>query len=228
MKNAFLILAMCFTFFSCKDPPVEEPEPPRIRAVLKSTGTGGVRASVFVEGPDGNSLSGAVVTVLDTRNALLQLNYDSVACSYNGIMEELPGESTYKVEVTTIRYPEKLNLTVPYSRLSVAPNITVFQDATGNSVLHGHSLESSQPVQIGWEGSGGGVVYQATIKTALKTVYSVSTNANTVSIPAGAIPFGSYLLELSAQKIHGDAFFRSSSYYSLSFINAPPVSCDVN
>jgi hypothetical protein len=125
-------------------------------------------------------------------------------------------------------FPEKLRLTAPYSRLSDAPNITVFQDAAGNSVLHGQSIESSQPVQIGWDGSGEGVVYQATIKTALKTVYSVSTNANTLTIPAGTIPSGSYLLELAAQKIHGDAFFRSASYYSLSFINAAPVSCDVN
>ncbi|MDR0495658.1 MAG: hypothetical protein LBG95_08550 [Treponema sp.] len=227
MKNAFVLLALCCAFFSCKNPS-QEPVRPGIRAVLKSTGTGGVKASVFVEGPDGNSLSGAVVTVLDTRNALLQLSYDSVACSYNGITEELPGESSYIIEVTTMIFPEKLRLTAPYSRLSDAPNITVFQDAAGNSVLHGQSIESSQPVQIGWEGSGEGIVYQAVIKTALKTVYSVSTNANTVTVPEDTIPAGSYLLELSAQKIHGDAFFSSASYYSLSFINAPPVSCDVN
>lgn len=224
MKKIFILAALCVVFFSCN---TQEPEP-RIRAVLKSTGTGGVRASVFVEGPDGNSLSGATVTVKDKRNALLQLNYDSVACSYNGILEELSGESSYYVEVATILSPERLSLSVPYSRISDAPNITVFQDAAGNSVLHGQSLVSTQPVQIGWEGSGEGVVYQAAIKTALKTVYSVSTNANTVTIPAGAIPSGSYLLELSAQKIHGDAFFRSSPYYSLSFINAAPVSCNVN
>ena len=201
---------------------------PRVRAALKATGTGGVRATVFVEGPDGNSLSGAVVTVKDSRNALLQLNYDSVACSYNGVTEELPGESSYHVEVGTILYPEKISLTVPYSRLSVAPNITVFQDAAGNSVLHGQTLKSSQPVQIAWAGNGEAAVYQATIRTALRTVYSVSTNANTVTVPAGAVPPGAYILELSAQKIQGDAFFNSSSYYSLSFINASPVNCNVD
>jgi hypothetical protein len=224
MKNAFLILAVCFIFFSCDN---SEPTMPRVRAVLKSTGAGGVRATVFVEGPDGNSLSGAMVTVKDTRNALLQLNYDSVACSYNGITEELPGESSYDVEVATIISPRKINLTVPYSRISVAPNITVFQDAEGQSVLHGQNIKSNQPVQIGWAGSGEAAVYQVTIKTALRTVYSVSTNANTVMVPAGVVPPGSYVLELSAQKIQGDAFFNSSSYYSLSFINASPVSCNV-
>jgi hypothetical protein len=225
MKNVFLIPALCFLFFSCDNSSQEQP---RVRAVLRSTGTGGVRATVFVEGPDGNSLSGAVVTVKDPRNALLMLNYDSVACSYNGITEELPGETSYHIEVGTILYSQKISLTVPYSRISEAPNITVFQDAAGNSVLHGQTLESSQPVQIGWAGSGEAAVYQATIRTSLRTVYSVSTNANTVTVPAGAIPSGAYILELSAQKIQGDAFFNSSSYYSLSFINASPVNCNVN
>jgi hypothetical protein len=229
MKNALLIPALCFIFFSCNNPQdaSQEPAMPRVRAVLKSTGTGGVRATVFVEGPDGNSLSGAVVTVKDTRNALLQLNYDSVACSYNGITEELPGKSSYYIEVGTILATQKIGLTVPYTRLSDPPNITVFQDAAGNSVLHGGTLKPAQPVQIGWAGSGEGVVYQVVIKTALKTVYSVSTNANTVTIPAGTIPTGTYNLELSAQKILGDAFFNSSPYYSLSIISASPVSCNV-
>jgi hypothetical protein len=227
MKNILLIPAICFLFFSC-DNSSQENVQPRVRAVLKSTGSGGVKATVFVEGPDGNSLSGAMVNIKDKRNALLQLGYDSVTCSYTGILEELSGESSYNVEVATILSSKNIHLTVPYSKLSDAPNITIFQDAAGNSVLHGQSIESNQPVQIGWAGSGEGVVYQVTIRTALKTVYSTSTNANTVTVPAGAIPPGAYLLELSAQKIHGDAFFISSSYYSLSFINAPLVSCNVN
>jgi hypothetical protein len=227
MKNILLITAVCFVLFSCDNFSRENVQP-HVRAVLKSTGSGGVKATVYVEGPDGNSLSGAMVNVKDKRNALLQLGYDSVSCSYTGILEELSGESGYDVEVATILSSKNIKLTVPYSKITNAPNITVFQDAAGNSVLHGQTIESSQPVQIGWAGSGEGVVYQVTIRTALKTVYSTSTNANTVTVPADTIPSGAYLLEVSAQKIHGDAFFISSSYYSLSYINAPLVSCNVN
>ena len=215
---------MCLILFSCAAPDIK----PNVRAALRSTGTGSIRATVFVEGADGNSLSGAVVTIRDKRNAILQLNYDSVACSYNGLMEELPGESSYNVEVTTILSKEKIKLTVPYLRLPSAPEVIVFQDMTGNSVLHGQSINSNQPVQIGWSRSGEGVVYQVTIRTALKAVYAISTNSLNITVPAGSIPTGSYLLEISAQKVYGDAFFRTSSFFSLSYINASLISCDVN
>ena len=222
------IIAICIIgliFFSCDAP---QDTKPNVRAVLKATGTGSIRATVFVEGSDGNSLSGAVVTIMDKRNAILQLNYDSAACSYNGLMEEFPDESNYNVEVATILSKEKIKLTVPYLRLSNAPEVIVFQDMAGSSVLHGQSIASSQPVQIGWSGSGEGGVYQVTIRTALKVIYAVSTNSLNVTVPAGSIPAGSYLLDISAQKMYGDAFFMKSQFYSLSYINASLVSCDVN
>jgi len=222
--NVLIPIIVGLILFSCAAP---EDVKPNVRAALRATGTGSIRAMVFVEGADGNSLSGAVVTIRDKRNALLQLNYDSVACSYNGLMEELPGESSYNVEVVTILSKEKITLTVPYSRLLTAPEVIVFQDMAGNSVLLGQSIDSNQPVQIGWSGSGDGVVYQVTIRTALKAVYSVSTNSLNITVPAGSIPSGSYLLEISAQKMYGDAYFKTSSFFSLSYINASLVSCDV-
>ena len=223
MKAKLFAIILCIFLFSCGT----EDTKPNVRVALRSTGTGSVRAAVFVEGADGNSLSGAVVTIRDSRNAIIQLNYDSVACSYNGLVEELPGETKYNIDVTTILSEEKITLTVPYIRLPVAPEVIVFQDMAGNSVLNGHSIHSNQPVQIGWSGSGEGVVYQVTIRTSLKAVYAVSTNSLNVTVPAGSIPAGSYLLEITAQKIYGDAFFRSTPYYSLSYINASLVSCDV-
>ena len=224
MKKIFPLLGACLLFFSCA---AEETENLRVRASLKATGTGSIRVSVFVEGPGGNSLSGALVTVKDSRSNVLQLNYDSSACSYNGLTEELPGLTNYTVEVATIISKESIMLTVPYSRIEEAPEVIVFQDAAGNSALHGQAIKSDQPVQIGWAGSAEAASYEVTIRTALKTVYAVSTNANTITVPAYTIPEGSYLLEVSAQKIHGDIFFKSSPFCSVSFINSTLVSCDV-
>jgi len=225
MKIKLFAVIAGLLLFSCAAP---EDVKPNIRAVLKATGTGSIRATVFVEGSDGNSLSGAVVTIRDKRNAILQLNYDSVACSYNGLMEEFPGESSYNVDVGTVLSKNKITLTVPYLRLLNAPEVIIFQDMAGNSVLHGQSINSAQPVQIGWSGSGEGVVYQVTIRTALRAVYAVSTNSLNITVPADSIPAGSYILDVSAQKVYGDAYFRNSQYYSLSYINASLVSCDVN
>ena len=153
----FLTLITALFLFSCANSADMQPN---VRAALRATGTGSIRATVFVEGADGNSLSGAIVTVKDKRNAIVQLNYDSVVCSYSGLLEELPGETNYIIEIMTILSKENIKLTVPYARLQDAPEVTVFQDMAGNSVLHGQSIDSKQPVQIGWSGSGAGIVYQ--------------------------------------------------------------------
>ena len=224
MKKIFLLLAVCFVLFSCG---ADETENIRVRASLKATGTGSIRASVFVEGPGGNSLSGALVTVQDSRSRILQLNYDSVACSYNGLTEELPGSTNYTVEVATVLSPKNITLTVPYSKIEQAPDVIIFQDSSGNSALQGQAMNGSQPIQIGWSLSTDAAVYEVVIRTALRTVYAVSTNANTITVPANTIPEGSYLLEISAQRIHGDIYFRTSPFCSVSFINSSLVSCDV-
>jgi hypothetical protein len=224
----FCIICLIPVFAGCNNTTQNNNNiPPRIRAALKSNSPGTVKATVFVEGPDGNSLSGAVVVVKDSRNSLLQLIYESSSGSYTGMLEELPGETVYTVEAASILSSNIISLGVPYSCLTAAPNVTVFQDSEGNSVLSGQSLSSGLPVQIGWSDCGEGAVYQITIRTALKTVYAVSSNACTITVPARTIPAGAYLLEVSAQKIHGDLYYRSAPYYSASFINAPLVSCNV-
>jgi len=232
-KHFIALILLLSEFVSCNDPVQDTPKiEPRVRAALRSNGADTIQAKVFVEGPDGNSVSGAVVVVRDSRNAVTQLDYNSSSHSYNGILEEPPvaanSETLYAVEIATILSGDIITLSVPYTKLENPPNVTVFQDSDGNSVLHGQSLSSSLPVQIGWADSGEGAVYQVAIKTALRTMYAVSTEARTVTVPANTVQPGSYLLEISAQKTHGDVFFRSAQFYSASFASAPLVSCNVN
>jgi hypothetical protein len=192
-----------------------------------AAGTNAVKATVVVEGRDGNSLSGAVVTVTDRYNSLLPLAYESSSCTYTGMLDEFEGETEYIIEVTSITFDTPVKLTVPYTSLSDSPRTTVFHDAQGNSVLNGQPLLASQPIQIGWSLCGDDVVYQAAIKTALKTPYTVTTTAGTVTIPANTLTAGAYMLEITAQKIHGDMYFRSVPYYAVSAITSPLVSCYV-
>jgi hypothetical protein len=194
---------------------------------LKANGNSTIKVTVVVEGSDGNALSGAVVTITDRHNSLLPLTYESSSCSYTGILDELEGETEYIIEVASITLDTPVKLTVPYTSLSASPRATVFQDALGNSVLNGQSLLASQPIQIGWSLCGDDVVYQVTIKTALKTLYAVSTTAGTVTVPANILSAGSYMLEITAQKIHGDMYFKTAPYYAVSAITAPLVSCYV-
>jgi len=224
----FCIILLILALTGCSNPEQNAPSSqPNVRAAFKTSGTGSIKANVFVEGPDGNALSGAVVLVRDSRNSLLQLTYESSSCSYTGLLDELSGETEYTVEVTSILSDSIISLTVPYTMMESTPHVIVFQDADGNSVLSGQSVTASRPIQIGWYDCGEGVVYQITIKTALATVYAVSSTACMVTIPADTIPAGTYTLEITAQKIHGDMYYRTAPYYSASIITAPLMSCHV-
>ena len=213
---------------ACANAAQETPRPePRVRAALKSTGTGAVKAAVTVEGPDGNALSGAIVNIRDNRNIITPLNYETAACAYSGTMEEYEGSTVYTIEVSSVTLSKPLKITAPYTALSETPKVTVFQDAGGNSVLNGQSLLSGQPVQIGWTFRRDDTTCQITIKTALKKIYSVTTNAAVITIPANTLPPGSCFLEINVQKIHGDMYFNTAPYYSISTATAPLVACNV-
>ena len=220
-----IVILISFCVLSCTESDVIQTN---VRASLKSNGSGTIRASVVVEGQDGNSLSGAVVFIKDNHNSYLQLNYEPSTLSYTGLLEEYPGETKYTVEVASILSNDIIKLKVPYSKIEKTPNVLVFQDSAGNSVLSGQSLLSNRPIQIGWVDCGKDVLYQITLGTVLTNYYMVSTKACTVTIPAGTVPAGSYLLEIMAQKINGDILFRKYAYYSYSFNKASLVSCNVN
>ncbi|MCL2558428.1 MAG: hypothetical protein FWE09_08110, partial [Treponema sp.] len=228
IARAALWAMLCLPLWGCGNPAQEAPAGPRVRADFRHNGSGAIQARVFIEGPNGNAVSAAVVTVRDARNAVTHLDYAPSSLSYSGIIEEPEGYSVYTVEVSTILSPEVIRLEVPYSRPVGAPHVTVFQDSAGNSVLNGQQLDSSKAVQIGWADGGEGATYRVAIRTALKTVYAVTTQARTVTLPANAIPTGSYLLEIVAQNTYGDVYFRDAPYYSASSVQAPLVSCNVN
>jgi hypothetical protein len=223
-------LFSAFLFTACQDTVEDETVKPSVRAsFVKLNGSDtAVKATVFVEGPDGNALSGAVVIVKDGRNTMTQLAYESASCSYNGTLEEITGGTTYVVEVASVLSDGIIKLNIPYSAPEGPPRVTVFQDSDGNSVLRGQNLSANRQVQIGWADVGEGVVYQVAVKTALKTVYAVLTDACTVTVPSGNFQPGAYLLEITAQKIYGDVFFRTAPYYSASFAASPMVSCYVD
>jgi hypothetical protein len=225
----FVYIFAIILFFGCDNPEQDiQIQQLNVRASFRSNGNGTIRTTVIVEGPDGNALSGAVVFVKDDRNSSLQLNYETSTCSYTGLLTENSGETIYTVEVASILSDDIISITVPYTKMENIPNVIVFQDAAGNSVLNGQTLRSNQPIQIGWADCGEGVVYQIRLGTIANSHYIISTNACTVTIPAGTIPAGSHILEITAQKISGDVFFRTSPYYSYSFTRAPWVNCNVN
>jgi hypothetical protein len=200
----------------------------QVRTTVTASGSGSVQCTVCVEGPNGESVSGALVVLWDETNKAAMLSYDSSTCTYSTAVEEQEGETMYTIEVATILLDAPVVQKIPYAGLSKKPDITVFQDAAGNSVLNGQTLSKNTPLQIAWTSCGNGIVYQLAVKTALKMIYAISSNAETVTIPADIIPAGVYTLEILAQKISGDPNFKKADYCSTSSSKSLGITFNVN
>ncbi|MDR2899897.1 MAG: hypothetical protein LBV20_00050 [Treponema sp.] len=218
---AFLLISM---FLGCNNPAQTTANVPRIRAVVESLGNGSVQFTAHAEGPDGNALTGAAVLVRDAANQITMLHFDSETFSYIGTGGETTGETNYSFEVSSVLSNEPVTLSVPYTPVLIKPAVTIFRDAVGSSVLAGQVLSRSSDIQIAWNSCGNEITYLIQVKTALQTVYAVSTNALTITIPKDTIPAGFYSLEIMAQKIYGDPTFRDNPYYSISALQGSGLS----
>jgi hypothetical protein len=119
------------------------------------------------------------------------------------------------IEVRSVLIKEPITLSVLHKPVTARPSIQTFQDAKGNSALHGQYLTYASDKQIGWNSCGEDIIYQVTIRDAFGIVYSKSSEALTLDIPANAIPAGvGYTVQVIAQKIGGDPFFITHNYYS--------------
>ena len=226
IRRAGILLLLC-CFFSCVDSGQPGSEL-SVRTMVTASGSGSVQCTVYLEGSTGDSVSGALVILRDEANRATMLSYDSKTCAYGASVEEPAADTTYTIEITSMLLDYPLVQKIPYSAITKKPNITVFQDAAGNSVLNGKELSKTAPLQIAWASCGTGIVYQLSVKTALKTIYAVSSNAETVTIPADTIPAGSYTLEILAQKIYGDPYFKYADYCSMSSSKSSALSFNVN
>jgi hypothetical protein len=199
-----------------------------VRTVIESEESSTADIRVYVEGSDGNALTGSVVLLRDSQNRVKNLEFDPYKYCYTG-SAAIPGDGLFFVKVRSLAMEYAREFTVPHVILSEKPVVSTFQDADGSSVLSGQGLSSVKEIMVAWNSAGSGsIVYQVSVKTALHTLYSVSTSANNISIPASTLPAGNnYMFVIVAQKIFGDPFFEISDYYSVSVIRGAMVSFNV-
>ena len=189
---------------------------PSVRAVIQSDKNEESIIKVFVENKDGNAVTAASVICIDKNNRAYFLEFDA-AKYYYWIQAVLPDNGDIRIRVHTNAATDTLTLTVPHHKLSKAPPITVFQDETGKSVLKGEAISSQKTIQIAWEPLGAECVYTVEVKTALSSVYSCSSTAAQLTIPAHTLTaHKQYRLVITAQRISGDPLLEKASYYSVS------------
>lgn len=187
-----------------------------VRAIIQSDKNEESIIKVFVENSDGNAVTAASVICIDKNNRAYFLEFDA-AKYYYWIQAVLPDNGDIRIRVHTNAATDTLTLTVPHYKLSKAPPITVFQDESGKSVLKGETISSQKTIQIAWEPLGEECVYTVEIKTALSSVYSCSSTAAQMIIPAHTLTaHKQYRIIITAQRIAGDPLLEKASYYSVS------------
>jgi hypothetical protein len=215
MRSAAGVLAFYAVWFlsSCRTDGGASPGlAARVSVESEKTDTAAIR--VYLEGNDGNLVSGALVIVRSGQNASMKLDFDYTGGVYAGDYP-LPPDGKLYVEVRSVLLDEPINLNILHKPVTIQPAIQTFQDADGNSALHGQHLQYASKMQIGWNSCGEGIVYQAIIKDAFGVVYSKATEALMIEIPADIIPAGmGYTAQVIAQRIEGDPFFITHNYYS--------------
>lgn len=215
MKNKVSIFLLFFVFliFSCKSQTEEKVINEKISV---KTGTDNVsEIKVILEGKDGNCVDGAFVAIKSSENDYSVIDYDGTQhCYYSNI--EIVTENEILFVIDSVLLPERNEVSVPYTKLSEKPVITVFSDEEGNSILKGQHVKSSSELQLSWNYPIEDCVYKVSISSSAEVVYAVSTKSMTVYIPEGTLqPNKIYFAKIQVQKSSGDITFEKEGYYSV-------------
>jgi hypothetical protein len=196
----------------------------KIRASAVSDNTGYITFKVYPENSQGNIVSGAVVTVTDASNVIHLLDFSSSNQFYTKTIEGITN-SEYTIQVSSNCITNRHTMIIPHTLLTEKPAVSVLNDSDSNSALSGKELQSNQEIQLAWNNLGVDLVYNVSIKSTLKTVFSKSTQVPFIMIPADSLEKNSnYTLYINAQKIYGDPYFINADYYSVSSITSSGLS----
>ncbi len=221
MKKYILLFIGFIIFTSCQNN-IEETFKVRVAAV--SDNTEYITFNVYPENSQGNIVSGAVVTITDESNAVHLLPFSSGNQVYTETIEGT-NSSVYTVQVSSNCISQPRIIKILHTVLTEKPALTVFNDSDGNSALAGNELQSNKEIQLAWKSLGENVVYNVSIKSTLKTVFSKSTEIPLVIIPANTLKENSnYTVYITAQKIYGDPVFLKDDFYSASSITSSGIS----
>lgn len=222
MQKLFVILLfISILFFSCE--PYAKNEKINTRVSVQSIKNETYEIRVFVEGLDGQVITGASVILINENNQITHIPFNTDEwCYFSEI--SITNDEILKLNVDSILLENSLEMEIPCSPLKNKPIITSIQDSSGVSVFLGNNPSSSKDIQVAWDSCGDDITYYLTIKNALSAVYATSTEQNQLVIPGGILESGTnYYATVRGQKINGDPMFKTSSYYFVSVIESSQV-----
>ena len=218
-----LFIFVSFFFVACKKESTIEP---RVRILVNGNYMNDAEIKVVVESETGMSVTGAFVYMQDSTNEILVLEYDTTKKQYYGTFPVSKNDSFF-VYVDSILFSKPKKYKIKIACLSEKPVITSFTDETGSSVLLGESLKRSVSFRLSWNNVCDDAVYRISFKKAVETVYSISTENNTLLVPAFVFEPGDYYVCIKCQKTLGDLFYKTSDYYSSFCVSSNNLSFSV-
>ncbi|QEN03535.1 hypothetical protein EW093_02075 [Thiospirochaeta perfilievii] len=187
-----------------------------IKIVIEGSSSSNSKAKVFLEGSDGNLVTGSNVIILNDTGVASLLTFNFEEGSYYG---EIPvsASGAYEIRVKSALIEETLISDVQYHGLSKKAEINMLQDDNSLSALEGNTLSSEDKIHMGWSEVLGASIYQVKVYRDGNLIYTKSSSDLTCIIDGGTLQEGSdYYCKVDAQYISGDPLFVSSFYYSFS------------
>lgn len=188
----------------------------QIRTTIESVKDGDATVSVFLEGPLGNTVDGALVLVSDSSNSVSQIRFDPTRHCYCSTLP-VPFNREFQFTIQSVLLDSQLQYSIIHEVIPHAPIIAEFRDSKGNSVLSGQKLSRESSIQVNWDSVIENAVYCLAISTPFADIYTGSTRETSMTIPP--LPdtgTSSLYLSITAQSIRGDPFFVTHPYYSVS------------
>ncbi len=221
MKKGFIFIIVLIILTSCKFDKEEENFKIRVSAISENSSD--ITFKVYPENAQGNIVSGAVVTVTDSLNIVHLLPFSFSNQVYSETIENT-SNSEFTIQVASNCISQRRTIKIPHQTLTQKPSISIFNDSDGNSALSGKELKSNQEIQLAWNNLGENIVYNVSIKSTLKTVFTKSTEVPFIIIPENTLESNkNYTVFIKAQKINGDPFFLKYDYYSVSSITSSGI-----
>lgn len=152
MKKLFVILLfISILFFSCE--PYAKNKKINTRVSVQSLKNENYEIRVFVEGLDGQIITGASVILINENNQITHIPFNTNEwCYFSKI--NITNDEIFKLYVNSILLENPIEMEIPCSPLKNKPIITSIQDSSGTSVFLGNNPSSSKDIQVTWDSCG--------------------------------------------------------------------------
>lgn len=204
---------------SCNLLSIEEKDGDReinMRIALESVKNEGNHVRVFLEGKDGNFLTGSTVIIVNSQGVVNLLGFSFEKGCYIG---EIPFsvDGIYKIMVDSVLMRNTLVQEINHYILLEDSEIQVLQNPQDLSALEGETLDIAKGLQIGWSSVEHATVYQIMLYYEGNLCYLGTASSTSLTLePEQLKGSGLYTCQIVAQYISGDALMLQENFYSFS------------